>query len=1132
MHLGEVESQPTLRRNYMVEAAKLLFERVGSADQAFMLIDSVLSEDPANRGAIELMSGFLEAAGDWARLAKILSDCLEVVSDEEETLATRCRLGELYEAQLGDIKAAKEQYEKALKLDEHHLDALKGLERIHAREGNNAALAENLQAQLKAAITPKQKVELLSRLADISEEEFKDFGKAIEYLVQILRTDDSHRYALVTLTRLYRREERWEELIEILERRAKAAPENEKKELLKERADIIRDKLKDTERAIEALTEVSSLGVDDALETLATTQEESGNFTGAIETLKRIVDAAAEVTAKQSLLLRIAGIEFEQLGDVDSAIVTLRKAKDLNPQNRGVLSLFSRTMVAKRNYADALRTMEQEAELEEAPSVKAELYAKMGTICMEHLDDALRAAEFFVQALNFDEGNFTAGYHLLKLYKNAGEYDKALPLYKRWADAADTLEKEQQLELLSDMGDAYQQADRPEEAYKAYSRGVSVQGVVPAPELILKFGQGALERDEFAKARDTIEKYLEKTGDTLDSEVSQTLYLMLARACLAEKNLTDANKHLKHVMSVAPQNMEAKALLADVQEARGDYRQMVDSLLEVSRALGKDNPNRVEYLRRAATVLFEKLRDSDTATKLLKAALDTDQNDRASLAELLKIYTATKNFNELVGVVLRIADLVDEPAQKGRYYLSAAKVYRREIRNIEKAIKYFEKVLELDPAAEDANKAIVETLEESKQWDKLQVHYKKAISRLPKDVTNEQRLAVFKPLFELLRDRLYNRADAIVIAEAIAKLEPNNIQWSEQLAELYGWEVEYAHKAVNVHRKLLTENPGRAESLRQLYRIFSAEGDPDKTWCAASLLSLVNACTPEEHKYYKDYKPTDLLTFANVLENEHWLKLMLPKDMDVTVTSIFAIIQSAVFKLRGQPLSRYGLDPNAPVDVMQSQYPAAAFVNFAAGTLNLPPPPFYFLQGVVGGFQVLETNPPVLVSDGREESLADRLGIVFTLGQLVASFYPGLFISQMITSGTELLSWLLATIRMFVPALPVPDNIAGAVSDKLAPLRSSLTDVDMERLQGHVHQFVSTSSSEVNLKKWAKCVNHARDRAGLILCGDIAVAVRMLRSQVQDEKLLADRLRALSLFMISDEHFTLRKHLGSGLRSA
>jgi tetratricopeptide (TPR) repeat protein len=1132
MHLGEVENQPTLRRNYMVDAAKLLYERVGNTDQAYMLVDSVLTEDPGNQGAIELMAKFLEATGDWARLAKILSDCLEVVSDEAEQLATRCRLGSIYEDHLGDLKAAREQYERALKVDNGHLDALKGLERIYAREGDNAALRDNLEKQLKSAITPKQKVELLQRLADISEEEFKAIDKAIDYLVQILEYDDSHRYALVTLTRLYRREGRWEELAEILERRAKNSPENEKKELLKERASVIRDKLKDPERAIEALTEVTSLGVDDALETLAATQEESGDYNAAISTIKKIIAAAGDTETKQSLMLKIARLEFEKLDDVDSAIVTLRKARDMNPDNRGVLSMLGRTMEAKHNFAEALRMLELEAGLEQGAGAKAEIYAKMGTICTKHLDDDTRAAEFFGAALSFDEGNFTAAYHMLKLYKKAGESENALPLYKRWADAADTLEKHQQLELLSDMGDAYMKAGRTEDAFKAYSRAINVQGVVPEPEVMLRYGDCALERSQYALVRARVGQYLQSAGTSLEPAVQEPLLLMLARACLADNDPTDANKYLRQVMATSPTNLDARVLLADVQEARGDFRQMVDSLLEVAGSMSKESPDRVGHLRRAAVVLFEKLRDSDGAIKLLKEALEIDPGDRASLAELLKIYTANKNFNELVGVVLRIADLVDDPIQKGRYYLSAAKVYRREIKNIEKAISYFEKVLEVDPTAADANKAIVETLEENKAWDKLQVHYKKMISRLPKEATNEQRLAIFVPMFELLRDRLYNRADAIMIAEVIAQLDPDNIKWSEQLAELYGWEVEYAKKAVNVHRKLLDSNPGRAESLRQLYRIFSAEGDPDKTWCAASLLSLINACTPEEHKYYKDYKPADLLTFVNVLDGDHWKRRLIPKGMDTTVTSIFAIIQPAILRLRGQDLARYGLNLGQSVDVSQSQYPAAAFVNFAAGTLGVQPPPFFFLQGVTGAFQVLETNPPVLVSDGLEESLSDRLGTVFSLGQMLASLHPGLFVSQVITSGTELLSWLLATIRMFVPSLPVPDNIAGTVSDKLAPLRSSLTDIDMERLQGHVHTFVSTSSSEVNLKKWAKCVNYTKDRAGLVLSGDIAVAVRKLREQIKDEQQLADRLRSLSLYTVSDEHFALRNHLGSGLRSA
>ncbi|MCP4605587.1 MAG: hypothetical protein GY847_34540 [Proteobacteria bacterium] len=58
------------------------------------------------------------------------------------------------------------------------------------------------------------------------------------------------------------------------------------------------------------------------------------------------------------------------------------------------------------------------------------------------------------------------------------------------------------------------------------------------------------------------------------------------------------------------------------------------------------------------------------------------------------------------------------------------------------------------------------------------------------------------------------------------------------------------------------------------------------------------------------------------------------------------------------------------------------------------------------------------------------------------------------------------------------------------------------------------------------------ERAGLLLCGDVAIAVRMLKAQIKNKAILADRLRALTLFVISNEHFKLRDYLGIALKNA
>lgn len=1131
MRLGEVEPVPRKKRDYFVETAELMYEKVGNIEEAMRLLDAVLTEDPAHRSAVDLMTDILKAHGEWDRLAKLLSETLGLISDTDELLRAQCRLGELYEDQLKDAKSARTYYEKALEIKPNHLDALKGLERIYAQIGDPAAVKENLEAQLAASVTPKQKVELLSRLADISEEEFKDYGKAIEYLTQILEADDSHRYALLGLTRLYKRAERWEELVDVLERRAKSASESEKKDLLKERANIIGEKLKDKQRAIQALTEVSSLGVDDALMTLAQTQEESGDFGAAVETLKKMVDAASAPDAMQSLLVKIAGIQKEKLSDMDAAIVTLRRARDIDPTNRSVLLMLREAMISKNNFAEALSILDQEAKLEEGASSRAELFAQMGVICVDQLKDGDRSLGYFREALRLDENNFAAAYYTVRLYRQRGETEAAVPLFQKLIDAAAQLGAEQQVDLFSDIGDAYAELNRTEDAFHAYSRATDVENVEFSLELILKFGRMGLEREEYGLVRDKLLYFYNTSQEGMTDEQKIPLLTMLSRALLAQKDFADANRHLRTVLSLSPDSLEAKVLLTDVQEERGDFRPMVESLIEVASSLDEGDERRVGFLKRAGVVLFEKLRDAEAAVEQLQKALQVSPNDRPVLAELLKIYTVTKNFKELVGVILRISELEDDPLKKSAYYLSAAKVYRRELRDVDNAITYFEKVLELDPASEKAATAILETLEENHEWEKLQAHYKRQISRLTKDATAEDRLKVFEPLFNLAHTKLHNKTDAIVMAEAIVKLAPEKTEYQEKLAELYGWDTQFADKAIKLHNNMLKKNPAKADSLRQLYRIYSAQGNPDKTWCAASLLSLINQCTPEELTYYKEYRPTDLLTFANVLDSEQWKRKLLHEDMDQTITSIFSIIQNPIYQTCGQPLARYGLDPEHAIEVTHGEYPATQYINFAAGTLGIAPPPFYFVQGV-SGFRALETNPPIMVSDGNEQAYMDRVATIFHLGQELTLFYPGLFVTQMIQSGTELLSWLLAAIRIFAPTLPIPNDIAGAVSDKLGPLRASLNDFEMERLQGHVHTFISKSAAEVNLKKWAKSVNFSQDRAGLLLCGDLSTAVKVVREQVKDEAQLADRLRALSVFAISEAHFDLRDHLGSALRTA
>jgi hypothetical protein len=223
-------------------------------------------------------------------------------------------------------------------------------------------------------------------------------------------------------------------------------------------------------------------------------------------------------------------------------------------------------------------------------------------------------------------------------------------------------------------------------------------------------------------------------------------------------------------------------------------------------------------------------------------------------------------------------------------------------------------------------------------------------------------------------------------------------------------------------------------------------------------------------------------------------------------------------------LAHFGLDPAAAIDATMDSSEFAGFVSFVAGSLGIAAPPLFYQAGDGNGFQFADTNPPSLVVAQRVNDLEDRKGLAFTLGQQLTLLRPGLFVGRLVTSGTELSAWLLASIKSFVPTLPIPGALAGPVTEKLAPLREGLDANDWERLHGYVQAFV-TKAADVNLKKWIKSVDFTMDRAGLLLCGDVAAAAKVLKKQIRDQKLLSERLQAITLFVISDEYFALREYL-------
>ncbi|HTJ84085.1 MAG TPA: protein kinase, partial [Polyangiaceae bacterium] len=215
---------PERARDYRAQAADLLETKLNDPGRARDLYEQIIAEDPGHDGACEALSRIYAQLGDHAGLAKILERRAEALRGEARVEAI-CKVAELYEDQLNNLQEAFRRYESALDTDAQSLTALRGLDRILNRQGRYGELLEILERQLAIAATPRQKINLLERMAGIYEEEFLDHQKASATLERVLEIDPAHQGALTSLIRHYRATDRWEDTVNTYERLLKIVTE-------------------------------------------------------------------------------------------------------------------------------------------------------------------------------------------------------------------------------------------------------------------------------------------------------------------------------------------------------------------------------------------------------------------------------------------------------------------------------------------------------------------------------------------------------------------------------------------------------------------------------------------------------------------------------------------------------------------------------------------------------------------------------------------------------------------------------------------------------------------------------------------------------------------------------------------
>jgi tetratricopeptide (TPR) repeat protein/tRNA A-37 threonylcarbamoyl transferase component Bud32 len=1128
---AEAAETPARARDLRAEAAELLEHQLGDAGAARNLYEQILSEDPGHVKAGAALSKLYERMQDYESLVRFLERRSEAVRGEEK-LRTLARIAELYETQLGSDSEAIRRYRELLELEPHHAEALRGLDRVYGKVGRFPELLENLERQVEAAATPRQKVGLWERIAALHEEEFIDAARAAEAHEHVLDLDPHHENSLTALVRLYRGLERWEDVVRAYERHLKLVSETPRKLALQlARAKVLAEQVGSPERAIRAYEQALELDPHHAgaLETLAKLRESSGDASAAIAAIEALAAKATTAEARAEQWLRAARL-LESRGDKDAAIERYQKSIDHNPRDAAAWEGLRAALLARGDHASAAQLLERELAQTEGELSKARLAGALARLAHGELRDDRRAEDAARKALALDPTNIDALLVLGDVAFDGKRYLEAAKSYESVIGRVDGLDKKDATRVLVHYVDALNQSGSTEKALPVVD---TLLRLAPDDaEALERVAAVTFEHGAPARAAELFESYLDRFGARLSDEQKSLALYRRGEALRRSGDAAAAKQWLEEAADADLANAAPLIALAKIFEAEEDWQAVVKvKSRQLDIASGDE---RVELLIEIGDIAGEKLSDRAQAAKSFVAALEDRPDDRKLLTKLMQLYSEEKDWNKLVEVVLRLADFVDDPKQKVKYLHTAAIVTARQAGDVDRALEFYDQVLGLEPRFDRALAEAVELERERSNWEGVERLLRRRLEAATASDDKPAMLESFVQLGELYEKNLGLLDQAIDAYEAAQTLEPENKERSEQLGRLYATDPEkYLDKAVASQALLLRQNPYRADSYKALRRLYTETKQADASWCLCQTLSVLNLAEPDEERFYKRMRSDTAAPAQSSLGDEEWLVALMHPDADPLLTSVFALIEPAVIARRGQTPAELGYDPSFLVDVTQHPAPVCQSLYYAAGVLGIAVPPAYENPNDPGGLSFLFTHEPSLVL-GRTALRSDvpLQPAAFIAGQQLTYLRPGLYLRHLLASGTALKAWLFAAIKLTAPQFPVAAELEGAVSEAAQALEAGVTGQARDHLTRVVAKLL-TSGAALDLKRWVRGVDLTADRVGFVLAHDLETASQIIKAS--DESASAapagDRLTELVLFSVSSHYFQLRQQLGIAVDS-
>jgi tetratricopeptide (TPR) repeat protein len=1138
-----LELDPVRRSELLAELGMVYETRLARPAEAVSAYEDAAAADPACKAALVGLRRIHQELAAWPALATVLERLLEMLEDGAavaEKVAIHLELGAVLAEHLARPEAATRAFEAALALDPTNTRAFQGLAKVHQSTGQTDAYLATIEAELDAARSPSD-AQRYAELASAWEERADQLDRAAACWQKLLTFDSHNEAAHLGLIRTLRKARRWPELAKAQRRYLETAFGISKRaEILLELAEDLESRQGDVDGAIGACHEVLALNVEPepALEVLARCYARKNRWSEALETLERLLERAANDRARADLHQRIARIQVSR-GDEAKALAGFEFALELDTSNAAAHEGIAQLYRQKSDWskaADHLRhagfARENRFESIRSLTEAAELYRN-------RLGDLARAGECLQRIVELDPDNLDAKHGLTELLAGTRQWEALWPHIEQLAETMahdPDASPDQRRETYLRAARCALELGKSAPARELMDRAVAID---PANVAVLLERADALRRSEaWEPAVKAYQSILVQHAATLDASQRITAFGKLALIHQQLGRVPQTFAYYRKVLEIEPHHQETLQELAQLHLGRAEFDEAVASLRSLAETVAAEQ--RSPILEQIGDLYHDKLRNPARAAATYREALEHDGANRRILQKLLDVDSETGQWKAALDTIARFLNLETDARRRGKYSLAMAAIRRFKIKEEAAALDDYQRALDafldgsdaLDEAtrqsALEAFQNLDELLAARQEWQRQDRAHRLLIKRL--DTSDPILVRLWSSLGEIQRTRLQQYESAIYAFETAHSLDPEKSPDRVRiLAELYALVGKQQPTKVTDHAaRLVDANPDDPEAYRAMGRACLEAGRVDETWCVSRALVYRKEATADEEEFYRRYQPHERRKAKGVLDDDAWAHLR-DDDEDRIVSSIFALTWEGPVALRAGPAKSFQLKRKEKIKVEEGSRAIGKIFQNAARVLNAPLPHVYVQPERSG--RLLLANcvedgalvPTVIVARDLMTGFRDT-EIAFSVASTLALLRPAWYLRLALPAVAELEAALTAAVSL------VRENVTGR--PELAPLVAAFSNAMQKRLDPQAAEvlrgFVDRLGERPNLARWRDAVDAAARRAGLLVCGELEAAARMVSIEpvLPDGPRARDKIRDLVVFSVSPGYFAARRKLG------